>query len=205
MLREAGYMVRRDAKDLHVVDSVAGVEFFYLRPRDIATYVGLGSLDAGFTGLDLLQDSRSKATVIADLGFGGSTLRFAGPIGTFKEPKDLAGKRLATAYPNLVSDYLEANGIKAEIISLDGAVEVSVQLGVADAVADVKEEVAKALAEINASLTNAFGDLAATVKSLHEQVAAVTKSLDTVTGEVNNIKGNFNEFGKIVGFPRMYE
>ena len=137
MLLEAGYMVRRDTKDLHVVDSAAGVDFFYLRPRDIATYVGLGSLDAGFTGLDLLQDSRSKATVIADLGFGGSTLRFAGPIGKFREPKDLQGKRLATAYPNLVSDYLEANGIQAEIISLDGAVEVSVQLGVADAVADV--------------------------------------------------------------------
>ncbi len=137
MLKEAGYMVRRDPKDLHVIDSDAGVEFFYLRPRDIATYVGLGSLDAGFTGLDLLKDSRSKASVIADLGFGGSTLRFAGPVGIFKELKDLEGKRLATAYPNLVSDYMAANDIKVEIITLDGAVEVSVQLGVADAVADV--------------------------------------------------------------------
>jgi hypothetical protein len=76
--------------------------------------------------------------------------------------------------------------------------EEKTEEAVADAVADVKEEVAKALAEINASLTNAFGDLAATVKSLHEQVAAVTKSLDNVTGEVNSIKGNFNEFGKRV-------
>jgi hypothetical protein len=76
--------------------------------------------------------------------------------------------------------------------------EEKTEEAVADAVADVKEEVAKALAEINASLTNAFGDLAATVKSLHEQVAAVTKSLDSVTGEVNSIKGNFNEFGKRV-------
>jgi hypothetical protein len=76
--------------------------------------------------------------------------------------------------------------------------EEKTEEAVADAVADVKEEVAKALAEINASLTNAFGDLAATVKSLHEQVAAVTKSIDNVTGEVNSIKGNFNEFGKRV-------
>jgi len=76
--------------------------------------------------------------------------------------------------------------------------EEKTEEAVADAVADVKEEVAKALAEINASLTNAFGDLAATVKSLQEQVAAVTKSLDNVTGEVNSIKGNFNEFGKRV-------
>jgi ATP phosphoribosyltransferase len=137
MLREAGYVVRRDPKDLHVVDEVAQIEFFYLRPRDIATYVGLGSLDAGFTGLDLLLDSRSKATLIADLGFGGSNLRFAGPKGSFTSLVDLAGRRLATAYPNLVGDFLDRQGIKVEIITLDGAVEVAVRLGVADAVADV--------------------------------------------------------------------
>ena len=61
MLKEAGYAVRRDPKDLHVVDEVNGIEFFYLRPRDIATYVGRGSLDVGLTGLDLLRDSRSAA------------------------------------------------------------------------------------------------------------------------------------------------
>ena len=91
MLKEAGYTVRRDPKDLHVVDQAHGIEFFYLRPRDIATYVGAGSLDVGFTGLDLLLDSRSKAESVADLGFGGSTFRFAGPVGQFKNLKDLAG------------------------------------------------------------------------------------------------------------------
>jgi hypothetical protein len=69
---------------------------------------------------------------------------------------------------------------------------------VADVVETINDEVAKAIADIKDSLNNAFGDLAATVKSLHEQVSAVTKSLDNVTGEVNNIKGNFNEFGKRV-------
>lgn len=137
MLREAGYQVRRDARDLHVVDSEAGIEFFYLRPRDIATYVGSGSLDAGFTGLDLLQDSESEARTIASLGFGGSTLRFAGPAGKFVDVSDLMGKRVATAYPNLIRNYLKGQGIEAKIIELDGAVEVSVRLGVADAIADV--------------------------------------------------------------------
>ncbi|MEY4423371.1 MAG: hypothetical protein RLZZ258_474 [Actinomycetota bacterium] len=137
MLKEAGYTVRRDPKDLHVVDEAHGIEFFYLRPRDIATYVGAGSLDVGFTGLDLLLDSRSKAQSVADLGFGGSTFRFAGPVGTFKTIADLEGKRVATAYPHLVEDFLNAQGVNVELVQLDGAVEVAVRLGVADAVADV--------------------------------------------------------------------
>lgn len=137
MLKEAGYLVRRDAKDLHIIDSVNGIEFFYLRPRDIATYVGAGSLDAGITGLDLLVDSKSNAKSITNLGFGGSTLRFAGPIGKFRDIAELEGRRVATAYPNLLTDYLQKNGVNAKVITLDGAVEVSVRLGVADAVADV--------------------------------------------------------------------
>lgn len=137
MLKEAGYTVRRDPKDLHVVDQTHGIEFFYLRPRDIATYVGAGSLDVGFTGLDLLLDSRSKAESVADLGFGGSTFRFAGPVGAFSSLQDLAGKRVATAYPHLVEDFLKAEGVQVDLVRLDGAVEVAVRLGVADAVADV--------------------------------------------------------------------
>ncbi len=137
MLKEAGYTVRRDPKDLHVVDQAHGIEFFYLRPRDIATYVGSGSLDVGFTGLDLLLDSRSFAESVSDLGFGGSTFRFAGPVGKFKNLKDLEGKRVATAYPNLVEDFLRQEGVAVQLVQLDGAVEVAVQLGVADAVADV--------------------------------------------------------------------
>jgi ATP phosphoribosyltransferase len=137
MLKEAGYAVRRDSKDLHIVDQKHDIEFFYLRPRDIATYVGSGSLDVGFTGLDLLLDSRSSALSVSSLDFGESTFRFAGPKGKFKLVADLAGKRIATAYPNLVEDFLKKDSISATIVQLDGAVEVAVQLGVADAVADV--------------------------------------------------------------------
>ena len=137
MLKEAGYAIRRDPKDLHVVDNANEIEFFYLRPRDIATYVGSGSLDIGFTGLDLLLDSRSKAKTVAELGFGASTFRFAGPIAKFQSIQGLNGLRIATAYPHLVEDYLGVQGIKAQLVQLDGAVEVAVRLGVADVVADV--------------------------------------------------------------------
>ena len=137
MLKEAGYATRRDPKDLHLVDSENNIEFFYLRPRDIATYVGEGSLDAGFTGLDLLLDSRSKATSVADLKFGESTFRFAGPVGKYSALENIAGLRVATAYPNLVEDFLKKAGVSVQLVKLDGAVESAVKLGVADAVADV--------------------------------------------------------------------
>jgi len=137
MLAEAGYSVRKDTKTLRVVDSKNNIEFFYLRPRDIATYVGTGALDLGITGLDLLMDSRSKAVRVADLNFGQSTFTFAGVIGEFQKIEQISGKRVATAYKNIVEDYLEKKGIKAEVIALDGAVETVVSLGVADLIADV--------------------------------------------------------------------
>lgn len=138
MLKEAGYQTRRDTQELHLVDTENEIEFFYLRPRDIATYVGSGSLDVGLTGLDLLMDSESEAEEIADLGFGGSTFRFAAPeSSSFSDIQDLQGKRLATAYPTLIANYLKQHGIDCELVKLDGAVESAVKLGVADAVADV--------------------------------------------------------------------
>jgi ATP phosphoribosyltransferase len=108
-----------------------------LRPRDIATYVGTGALDLGLTGLDLLADSRSDAVKVADLNFGKSTFRFAAEPGRYSKLSDIAGKRVATAYPDLLLDYLVANGVSASIVKLDGAVETAVSLGVADLVADV--------------------------------------------------------------------
>ncbi|QEO15891.1 ATP phosphoribosyltransferase [Agromyces intestinalis] len=137
MLYEAGYTGRRDAKELFVSDPRNGVEFFYLRPRDIATYVGSGALDVGITGRDLLLDSGSEATEIAALGFGDSTFRFAGPPGAYAELADLEGVRVATSYPGLVGDFLAQHGVTAHLVKLDGAVESAVRLGVADAVADV--------------------------------------------------------------------
>ena len=137
MLDEAGYAIRRDTKTLRVVDLEHDIEFFYLRPRDIATYVGTGALDLGLTGLDLLADSRSQAIRVADLNFGKSTFRLAAPAGAFSSVQELAGKRIASAYPSIIEDYLQSVGVVANIIKLDGAVETAVSLGVADAVADV--------------------------------------------------------------------
>ena len=139
MLRESGYRQRHDAKELSVVDVENGVEFYYLRPRDIAVYVGEGTLDVGITGRDLLLDSGAKAEEALTLGFGRSRFLFAGPTGEFTDLAQLAGRRIATSYVGVVRTFLEDRGIDATVVRLDGAVETSVRLGVADAIADVVE------------------------------------------------------------------
>ena len=139
MLREAGYKQRTDLKDLVLADEANGVEFYYLRPRDIAVYVGERTLDLGFTGRDMLLDSGADAEEILPLGFGGTKFRFAAPGAADWSVADLAGKRIGTSYPGLLASYLDAQGVQARLIKLDGAVESSVRLGVADAVADVVE------------------------------------------------------------------
>jgi ATP phosphoribosyltransferase len=139
MLRESGYRVRLDSRELTLVDADNGVELFYLRPRDIALYVGEGTLDVGITGRDLLLDSGAKAEEVLGLGFGRSTFRFAGAAGRFADLSSLQGARIATSYPGIVRQYLAERGIDATVSRLDGAVESSIQLGVADVIADVVE------------------------------------------------------------------
>lgn len=137
ILREAGYRQRSDSKELTLTDPENDVEFFYLRPRDIALYVGEGTLDIGITGRDLLLDSGAKAEEVLTLGFGRSRFRFATRPGTVSSLEDLRGKRIATSYDGVVRAYLEERGIDATVTRLDGAVETSIQLGVADVIADV--------------------------------------------------------------------
>lgn len=138
IFRSAGYRQRSDAKDLIFLDPENEIEFYYLRPRDIATYVGSGELDLGVTGRDLLIDSGASAQEIVDLEFGRSTMRFAAPEKSgITSLADINGKRIATSYPRLVADYLAKSGIVATVVELDGAIESSVRLGVADLIADV--------------------------------------------------------------------
>ena len=139
MLRECGYRQRRDGRELVLQDAENDTEFFFLRPRDVAVYVGAGTLDVGITGRDLLLDSGAKAEEVMALGFGSSTFRFAGPDGGPRSVDEIAGHRVATSYPGLVAQHLESHGVSAEVVRLDGAVESSVTLGVADVIADVVE------------------------------------------------------------------
>jgi ATP phosphoribosyltransferase len=137
MLTEAGYLRTASTRDLVVNDPENDVEFFFLRPRDIAIYVGAGTLDVGITGRDMLLDSAAEADEVLSLGFAPSTFRLAAPRGMATTPADLDGRTIATSYAGVLQAYLEREGISARVVKLDGAVENAVALGVADAVADV--------------------------------------------------------------------
>lgn len=141
MLSEAGYRCRPDGRGLTVLDPANGVRFYFLRPRDVAVYVGRGQIDLGITGRDLALDSGAVVRELLALGIGGSRFLYAGPASAAPSDgwsvDDLAGRRIATSYPRLVADDLAARGISAEVVRLEGAVEISVELGVADVVADV--------------------------------------------------------------------
>ena len=139
MLREAGYPAAHAARELVVLDPDNDVEFFFLRPRDIATYVASGQLDVGITGLDMLIDSGVEGDVILELGFARSSFRFAVPADAATDISALEGKRIATSYVGLLTRRLDELGVSATVVKLDGAVENAVRLGVADAVADVVE------------------------------------------------------------------
>ncbi|MFC7877081.1 ATP phosphoribosyltransferase [Isoptericola sp. NPDC057391] len=140
MLREAGYRQRRDTRELVLADPDNGAEFFFLRPRDVAVYVGSGTVDVGITGRDLLLDSGADAVEHLPLGFAASTFRFAAPAGTITDVAQITGRRVASSYDTLVRSYLRERGIEpSAVVHLDGAVESSVRLGVADVIADVVE------------------------------------------------------------------
>lgn len=138
LLSESGYRLRSNERQLVVDDVDNDIQLFYLRPNDIAVYVGLGTIDLGITGRDLLLNSGTRAVEVTQLGFGASTFRFAAPeASSISTLQDVDGKRIGTTFDRLLEDYLTSKGLKAELIHLDGAVESSVQLGVADLIADV--------------------------------------------------------------------
>ncbi len=139
LITSAGYKCRRDGRELTVIDSDNNVEFVYLRPRDIAVYVNKGILDLGITGRDLSIDSGANLTELLGLGIGKSRFFYALPKESPLNPDKFSGIRIATSYPNIVREDLSRRGVEAEIVKLDGAVEISIQLGVADAIADVVE------------------------------------------------------------------
>jgi len=139
LLREAGYHCRRYSRELVVRDREHPIEYVFLRPKDIAVYVSRGLLDVGITGRDLALDSRAGFAELLPLEFGRSSFYYAVPRESDLTPDRFEGLRIATSYANLVKADLEQRGVNAEVVHLDGAVEIAIRLGVADAIADVVE------------------------------------------------------------------
>jgi ATP phosphoribosyltransferase len=139
LLAAARYNCAAPRHRLFCADPDNNVEFVYLRARDVPPLVAEGLIDVGITGRDFVAESGCDLVELLPLGFGRSTVRYAVPNGADSTLEDLQGKRIATALPALVSRHLAANGLRAQVIALTGAVENAVHIGVADAVADVVE------------------------------------------------------------------
>ncbi|MBR7131283.1 MAG: ATP phosphoribosyltransferase [Lentisphaeria bacterium] len=137
LLSKAGYRCKRSGRELVIQDAENKIDFVFLRPRDIALYVGSGIIDVGITGIDLTLDSGAEVETIFPLGFGGSRFCFAAPKEKHCTPDDLNGLRIATSYPSLLKMELAKRNWDCKVVKLDGAVEISIALGVADAIADV--------------------------------------------------------------------
>jgi len=187
LIREAGYNCRRYSRELIVMDNLNQVEFVFLRPRDIAIYVSKGILDMGVTGRDLALDSQSDVVELQPLGFGRSSFAYAVPADSNLTPDDFGGLRIATSYPQLVIADLQRRGIDAEIIRLDGAVEISIRLGVADAIADVVQTgrtlVAAGLEVVGEPLLHSEAVLVARTRDI-ERREAVNTFLERIRGIV---------------------
>ncbi len=138
LLSEAGYKQRRDSRELVLVDQRNEVEFFFLRPRDVAVYVGLGTVDAGITGRDLLLDCGADAIEHLELGLRRLDVPLRGARRT-RCPRSTQhrGQARRDLLPAPRAEPPHDLRRRGEVVRLDGAVESSVRLGVADVVADV--------------------------------------------------------------------
>jgi ATP phosphoribosyltransferase len=187
LIREAGYNCRRYSRELIVLDNANQVEFVFLRPRDIAIYVSTGILEMGVTGRDLALDSGADVVELLPLGFGRSDFHYAVPGDTDLDPDQFSGKRIATSYPRLVGADLKQRGVKATVIRLDGAVEISIRLGVADAIADVVQTgrtlQAAGLKVVGPPLLHSEAVLVACSRNLERQDTVLT-FLDRIRGIV---------------------
>ena len=140
LIREAGYKCKKSGKELVCSDPTNNVEFVFLRPKDIATYVASGVFSFGITGRDITADSENDVVEMMALGFGKASFRYIIPGNEhFEGFQQFEGKRIACSYPHLVKTHLASEGVNAEIVPLSGAVEISIHLGIADAAADVVE------------------------------------------------------------------
>ncbi len=186
LIKESGYKCKRSSRELVVRDYANDIEFFYLRPRDIALYVSAGIVDMGVTGRDLAIDSEAEYSEILPLNFGNSRFFYATPKDSGLTPDGFEGKRIATSYPTIVKKDLAERGVNASVVKLDGAVEISIELGVADAIADVVESgrtlVEAGLATVGEPIMNSEAIIISRSKDLlkDEKVATFIKRIEGI-------------------------
>ncbi|HSS72442.1 MAG TPA: ATP phosphoribosyltransferase [Gaiellaceae bacterium] len=138
LLAAAGLRFEAGERALHVPSQNAPVDLLLVRPHDIPEYVQDGVVHAGITGANLVVEAQADVVQLAELGFARCTLEAAVPNGAPQQAlADLAGLRVATAYPVTTRAALAERGVEAELVTISGSVEAAPRLGLSDAVVDL--------------------------------------------------------------------
>ena len=138
LLRNAGLEFELSERRLSATVRNADIELLFVRTEDVAEYVADGLVELGLTGADLVAEHGGALRTVLPLGFGACSLVLAVPRDAeVTAAADLAGCRIATSFPRVTAAYLDAEGVEAQVVEVRGAVEVTPQLGVADAVVDL--------------------------------------------------------------------
>ena len=138
LLKECGIDLRNVKDRLRTESDNFPLEVFFLRDDDIPQYVEDGVADIGIVGENVLYEKNKTVDVVEKLGFGKCRLSVAIPRSQqYGGVETLSGKRIATSYPLLVGQFLDKNGVKAEIHEISGSVEIAPGIGLADVVADL--------------------------------------------------------------------
>ncbi len=138
LLKECGISIENGGDQLKAAARNFPVEILYLRNSDIPQYVEDGVADIAILGENIVIEKRKNIKIVERLGFSKCRLSMAVPKAVnYQDPSFFDGKRIATSYPNSLSDFLKANNIQAEIHEISGSVEIAPNIGLADAICDL--------------------------------------------------------------------
>jgi ATP phosphoribosyltransferase len=140
LLNDAGVSFRRTERSLFARCRDMPVEIVFLRTDDIPVLTAEGAIDLGITGADLVAESTESLVHRLDLGIGSCRLALCvGADSPITDPRQLAGRRVATSFPRITRQWLAERGVEVHLVELSGSVEIMVSLGVADAIVDLVE------------------------------------------------------------------
>jgi ATP phosphoribosyltransferase len=138
LFKECGIKFESGGSKLRSISSNFPIEFLFLRDDDIPGYVEDGVADLGVIGLNVLMEHTRKVDIVKELGFSKCRLSLAVPRSEkYTDLSFFEGKSIATSYPNLTSQFLQANGVKAETHEISGSVEIAPSIGLAEAICDI--------------------------------------------------------------------
>lgn len=138
LLKECGIDISNGVNKLKAEATNFPIEVFFLRDDDIPQYVEDGVADIGFVGENVIFEKNKQVAIAEKLGFGKCRLSIAIPKGKdYSSSQFLQGKKIATSYPVIVNNYLQRQGVTAEIHEISGSVEIAPGIGLADAICDL--------------------------------------------------------------------